>query len=215
MELFHGDKRETNLLRYFAAYITCLNYLEIFIVLVRSPALILLGCFHLLFISLMRRLVSQEANVVHNSRRRFLLLFSFLPIGMESDANGGFHFVGIAHTLFSWLLLPSRFSAPGCSCGLLLHCTAPRWSCIRLRVCYPTVTERERKRLSLLLSASSIKQERAIDNADTGMERKKGRKKEETHTHTRNVGPGFFGAIQLYRREDQRHRHTHTHTQGL
>jgi hypothetical protein len=76
MELFHGDKRETNLLRYFAAYITCLNYLEIFIVLVRSPALILLGCFHLLFISLMRRLVSQEANVVHNSRRRFLL-FSF------------------------------------------------------------------------------------------------------------------------------------------
>jgi hypothetical protein len=103
---------------------------------------------------------------------------------MESNANGGFHFVGTAHTLFAWLLLPSRFSAPGCSCGLLLQCTATRRSCISLRVCYPTVTERERERLSFILCASSIKQERAIDNVDTGMERKKGRKKEETHTHT-------------------------------
>jgi hypothetical protein len=54
----------------------------------------------------------------------FFFFFSFLPIGMESDVNGGFHFVGIAHTLFAWLLLPSRFSAPGCAaacCYIALH----------------------------------------------------------------------------------------------
>jgi hypothetical protein len=67
-----------------------------------------------------------------------------------------------------------------------------------------TERERERERLSLLLSASSIKQERAIDNADTG--NKNQRKRQETRNVERarsKKGLGiffvfFFGAIQLY-----------------
>ncbi len=196
MEFFHDDKRwgknkQTNLLRYFSAYITCLNYLEIFIALVRSPALILLGCFHLLFISLMCRLVSQEANFVHNSRRRDLL-FSFSAHRNGIRRKWGVPFCrNCPHSL---RLAPPSF--PFLGSGLQLRPVVTMHSNSAelhnsTRVLSNGYRERERDCLSSCLPHPSNKKERSITRTRGQKERKKERKKKgrDTHTHaTQDLG---------------------------
>ena len=114
---------------------------------------------------------------------------------MESKANAFFYFFFsrialIAPPLLNLFFVRSPFTIVANCCYIAWHLLAELHK--DLRVLSNGYTERERERLSLLLSASSIKQERAIDNADTG--NKNQRKRQETRNVEREKqkGPGYF-----------------------
>lgn len=103
----------------------------------------------------------------------------FPPLQWNSRKNEGWG-VPLFELRALWLLLPTYL-------GLgYRRCTAPSTELHKATFVLSNgdrKRRRERERLSVLLSASSIKQERAIDNTDTGTKKKEREGKKDALTH--------------------------------